>query len=340
MTLKEKYNATQFYSDLKAQNIAPVYLFYGEEDFLVKQFSEKLQKAVLQPGDEDFNLDIFYGNETDGATILNAAMAFPMMAEKRFVIVRDIHHLNDSGMQLLASYAEKPSPTTCLCLTSTKLNGTKSAVKKLKQFSKCIESKPLYDNQIPAWIQSHVKSRGYSISEEAASLLQINVGNSLRRLSSEIDKIELLKKEDKNITIKDIETIVGSTKEFNVFEFCDSVAALQNEKSLRIVNRLLELGESPIGVLVMLTRHYTILAKTKELAAKRASKMDMAKTLKVNPYFVDKYLQQARHYSREHLRHIFTLLLRADLQLKTSYQKPKLIIETLLFEILSAVQSE
>jgi DNA polymerase-3 subunit delta len=330
---KPKYNATQFYSELKAQNIAPVYLFYGEEDFLIKHYSERLKKAALQPGDEDFNLDILYGNDTDGATIVNTAMAFPMMAERRLVIVRDIHHLNDSGLELLAKYAEKPSPTTCLCLTTSKLNGTKSAVKKLKQFSKCIESKSLYDNQIPGWIQSHVKNRGYSISEEAATLLQINVGNSLRRLSSEVDKIELLKKEDKIISIKDIETIVGSTKEFNVFEFCDSVAARQNEKSLRIINRLLELGESPIGVIVMLTRHYTILTKTKELMAKRASKSDMAKTLKVNPYFVDKYLQQARLYSRDNLRHIFELLLRADQHLKTSYQKPKLVIESLLFEI-------
>ncbi len=335
MNQKTSYSATQFYSDLKAHNIAPVYLFYGEEDFLVKQYSDRLQKAVLQPGDEDFNLDIFYGNESDAAAVVNAALAFPMMAEKRLVVVRDIHFMNDSSMQLLVKYAERPSPTTCLCLTSSKLNGTKSVVKKLKQLARCIESKPLYDNQIPDWIQTHIMSRGYSISEEAATLLHINVGNSLRRLSSEIDKIELLKKDDKNITIEDIETIVGSTKEFNVFEFCDAVAARDNEKSLRIINRLLELGESPIGVLVMLTRHYTILTKTKELVTKRASKNDMASTLKVNPYFVDKYVSQARLYSRDNLRNIFQLLLQADQHLKTSYQKPKLVIESLLFEIYS-----
>ncbi len=331
----DKYSTTQFHADLKAQHIAPVYLFYGEEDFLIKQFAAAVQKAVLQPGDEDFNLDIFYGNETDGAAIVNAAMSFPMMAEKRLVVVRDIHHLNDSSMQLIAKYAEKPSESTCLCLTASKLNGTKSAVKKLKQFSKSLEAKRLYDNQIPGWIQTHVKNRGYSITEEAAGLLHINVGNSLRRISSEIDKIELLKKDDKKIVVEDIEAIVGSTKEFNVFEFCDSVAAKELEKSLRIVNRLLELGESPIGVLVMLTRHYTILTKTKEMLIKKASKGDMAKSLQVNPYFVDKYIQQARLYRRDHLQQIFEFLLVADRHLKMSYQKPKLIIESLLFEIYS-----
>lgn len=332
---KSKYTVSKFQADLKAQHIAPLYLFYGEEDFLVKQLIESLQNAVLQPGDEDFNLDVLYGSEADGAAIVNIAMSFPMMAERRLVLVKDFHQLDDKGLQLLVKYAEKPSPTTCLCLTSSKLAANKSGIKKLKQLAKSIETKRLYDNQIPAWIKTHVKERGYSISEEAASLLQINVGNSLRRLSSEIDKIELLKKEDKSISVTDVEAIVGATKEFNVFEFCDSVADGDMSKSLRILQRLLELGESPIGILVMLTRHFTIMIKAKEMVLKRASRNDMASALKINPYFIDKYISQSKKFRREQLQLVFQCLLLADRHLKSSYQKPKLIIESLLFEIYS-----
>ncbi|MBN1479148.1 DNA polymerase III subunit delta [candidate division KSB1 bacterium] len=330
-----KYTLTQFYADLKADKISQLYLFYGEEDFLVKQLVDALRKAVLQPGDEDFNLDVLYGNETDGAAIINAAMSFPMMAERRLVIVKDITLLNEKSLQLLVKYAEKPSKSTCLCLTSAKL-GNSATIKKLKELCKVIEARRLYDNQVLGWIKSHVKDRGYSISEEAASLLQINVGNSLRRLSSEIDKIELLTGA-KEITIRDVEAVVGSTKDYNVFEFCDAVAGKHLEKSLRILNRLLELGESPVGLLVMLSRHFTIIVKAKELLSKRSSKSDIAKELRINQYFVDKYIQQAQKYRRDQLQGIFQLLLSADQHLKTSYQKPKLVIESLLFEIYSTI---
>ncbi|MBN1464200.1 DNA polymerase III subunit delta [candidate division KSB1 bacterium] len=333
----DKYTSNQFYADLHDGRIALFYLFYGEEEFLIRRATDALQKAALQPGDEDFNLDVLYGSETDGATIINAAMSFPMMASRRLVIVKDFHHLDEKGHALLLKYAEKPSPSSCLCLTSSKYTGASGIIKKLAPYARVLEAKRLYDNQVPAWIRSHLKERGYTIAEEAATLLQMNVGNSLRRLSSEIDKIELLKKESRDITIEDVEAVVGATKEYNVFEFCDAVAGKDVEKSLRILYRLIELGESPVGLLVMLNRHFAILAKTKELALKRTAKEEMAKNLRVNHYFLDKYLQQAQKYRREQIQQIFQLMLTADAQLKMSYQKPRLTLETLLFEIFSSI---
>lgn len=330
-----KYTFTHFYAELNEKKISQLYLFYGEEDFLIQQLMEALIKAVLQPGDADFNLDILYGNETDGAAIVNAAMSFPMMAERRLVIVKDFTLLNEKSLQLLLKYAEKPSASTCLCLISAKL-GINAAMKRLKEICKTIEAKRLYDNQVPAWIKSFARERGYGISDQAASLLQINVGNSLRRLSSEIDKIELLIKANE-ITVDDVEAVVGATKEFNVFEFCDAVAGKQLEKSLRILNRLLELGESPVGLLVMLSRHFTIMAKAKELLLKRSTRSAIAKELHINHYFIDKYIQQTQKYRREQLQAIFQLMLTADQHLKSSYQKPKLVIESLLFEIYSTI---
>ncbi|MBN1560225.1 DNA polymerase III subunit delta [candidate division KSB1 bacterium] len=333
----EKYTIGNFYADLNLGKIAPLYLFFGEEEFLIGQMIDAVRKAALQPGDEDFNLNIYYGNETDGAAIVNAAMSFPLLAARRLVMVKDFHHLDDKSQSLLLKYAAKPSQTSCLCLTSCKFTAASGVIKKLAPHARAIEAKRLYDNQVPAWIKSHVRERGYTISEEAASLLQINVGNSLKRLSSEIDKIELLKKEKAAITVADIEAVVGATKEYNVFEFCDAVAGREVEKSLRILNRLLELGESPIGILVMLNRHFAIMTKTKELVLKGTAKAEMANSLKINRYFLDKYLLQAQKYRRDQLQQIFQLLLTADLHLKTSYQKPRLTLETLLYEIFSSI---
>jgi len=335
MTAKstEKYSPAKLHADLKKGIVAPLYLFFGQEDFLIDQWIDLVRKAVLQPGDEDFNLDLLYGNETDGAAVVNAAMSFPMMAERRLVVVKDFHHLKEKSINLIVAYAQKPSTSSCLVLTSTKLSGTNAAIKSLRKQCHTLEAKPLYDNHIPPWIKAHVKSRGLEISDQAVNLLQVNAGNSLRRLASEIDKIELLLKDRKNIGIEDIEAIVGTGREFNVFEFADAVAEKNQVKSLRVLNRLLELGESPIGLLVMLVRQYNIIIKAKEMALARAQKDEMSRTLRVNPYFVEKYIRQAGKYTRQQLGDVMQLLLKADQHLKSSYQKPRLILETLIFEI-------
>ncbi len=328
---KDKYTPARLKSDLKKGIVATVYLFYGQEDFLIEQWLKALQQAVLQPGDEDFNLDVLYGNETDGAAVVNIAMSFPMMAEKRMVVVKDFHHLSEKSLNLITAYIQKPSASSCLALTTTKLGGTNAVIKALAKYSKVLEAKPLYDNHVPAWVKAHVKERGFTISDEAITLLQLNAGNSLRRLSSEIDKIELLLKDRHEISVQDVEAIVGASKEFNVFEFADAVAEKNLPKSLRILNRLLELGESPIGILVMLTRHYTIIAKAKEMIISRMRKDEMGRALRVNPYFIDKYVRQAAKYNKSQLGDIFQLLLTADQHLKSSYQKPKLVLESLIF---------
>lgn len=331
--MSEKYSSTQFYKDIKAGHIAPMYVFHGNEEFILKQLTEALLRSALQPSEKDFNLDILYGNETDGATIVNTAMSYPMMAERRVVVVKQFHLLADKDLHLLYKYAEKPSTSSCLLLTSDKLTGLSSALKKLSPPAKIVEAKTLYDNQVPAWVKSHMKERGYTISDEAITLLQVNVGNSLRRLSSELDKIELRLQDTKDISVHDVEQVVGLTKEFNIFEFCDAVAEQNTQKSLRILNRLLELGESPVGILVMLTRHFTIIAKAKEMVIAQTRRDQISKALRINPYFVDKYLKQASKYKRDQLRHVFGMLLKADQYLKRSYQKPRLVLESLLFEI-------
>ena len=114
-------------------HFAPVYLFYGEEDFLIKKYEAEIKKKALEPGEDDFNLDIFYANEADGAKIINAASSYPIMATRRVVIARNIEQLSATSMQILAKYVQKPSETTCLVLTARKLDTKKKPLNIIKK---------------------------------------------------------------------------------------------------------------------------------------------------------------------------------------------------------------
>ncbi len=333
MSKTKSKNRNTLLNDLHQGHIAPIYLFYGEEDYLLKEFTEQVKKAALEQGAEDFNFDVYYASDVEGAVVVNAAMSVPMMTERRVVLVKNIQHFKSRSIDLLAAYSERPSPSTCLILVSEKFKSDTPSAKKLKKNSYHIEAKRLYDNQIPGWIKTYLKNQKFSITDGALQLLQVNTGNSLRTICSELDKIKLNLGDRTEITVQDVETVVGISREYNVFEFCDAVVERQIKKSIRIQARMLQLGESPIGLLVMLTRHFTILAKLNTMLRQRQTKPDISKRLKINPYFVDNYIRQARLYSQTQIMRAFELLLEADQQLKMSYQKPGLILENLIFKL-------
>ena len=327
-----KKNASELHKEFSKKKFDPVYIFYGTEDFIIEELTNSLLKNALNPGDQDFNLDMFYANEIEGSQIVNAAMSFPMMAERRVVVVKHIDQLAAKDIPLLAKYIQRPSPSTCLALTS-KTSLTKSGFSAIKKNCTTVETKPLYDNQIPAWVRTYLTKYNLTISEEAIRLLHASTGNNLRNIASEIEKIKLILGETTQIEVKHIEAIVGTSREYNIFELCDSIGLKNIEKSLRILSRMLQLGEQPTGIIAMINRHFVLLSKIKDMKATNHSNDAIAKTLKVHPFFVSNYITQSGKYNRTQLGKTFSFLLQADYQLKSSYQKPKLILETLLFQL-------
>ena len=313
----------------------PLYLFYGEEDFLLHEYSNRVLEIALEEGAEDFDYDLYYGSETEGAVIVNAAMSMPMLASRRIVLVRNAEFLNAKSITLLAKYSQNPSPTTCLILQFKTFKRTQKEQRSLFSNSYSVEARPLYDNQVPGWIKTYIKRQGFLITDEAVNFLHINIGNSLRSLASEVEKIKLNLGERREIKAEDVEAVVGVSREYNVFEFCDTIIERKLNKGLDIQSRMLQLGESPIGMLVMLTRHYTILLKLKYLLHQNKKKKEIVTELRLSPYFIDNYIRQSKLYSSAQLDQVFEHLLTADYQLKTSYQPPKLVMESLIFKLMT-----
>ncbi len=316
----------------KAGKFDPIYLFQGEEDFLIEQLCDHIVQYALSPQDHDFNLDILYASEIDGSQLINAVTSYPMMAERRLVLLKNLHQLDEKAQEMLAKYSEQPSPSSCLVMTATKIKANTPLSKSKKHFT-VFEAKKLYDNKIPDWIRSQLTPHKITITNEAVRLLLASTGNSLRNINVELEKILLQLDDRKEISVKDVERVVGVSKQYNIFELCDAVGNRNIGNGLAIANRMLQAGESAVGMLVMLTRHFFILARIKEYKAQRMQERDMARELKIHPYFLKNYLRQAGQYSRDQLRDAFSILLDADVNIKSSYQKPQMILELLVVKL-------
>jgi len=216
--------AKKILDKLKAKTFDPVYLLQGEETYYIDLISNYIEEHALSESEKGFNQVIVYGKDSPMATILTHARRFPMMAERQVVIVReaqDIPDLNkENGSKLLLDYLSRPSPTTVLvlCHKHKTLDKRRELGKKAEQLAVSATFKKPYDNQLSEFVLSYVKTKKYTIEDNAAQVLAEYVGNDLSRLANEVDKILISHDAKDAITTTEVMAKVGISREYNIFE--------------------------------------------------------------------------------------------------------------------------
>ena len=146
-------------------------------------------------------------------------------------------HKND--LDLFASYAEKPQPSTILVICHKggvlKSKPFTDALKSAKTGVVFISNKVREGRDLETMIVSYATSLGCNIDSKATSMLADHIGTDISRQFSELDKLAILS-EDKNITPLLIERNVGISKDFNNFELEDALARRNAAKVFRIVD--------------------------------------------------------------------------------------------------------
>lgn len=213
--------------DLKARKVAPVYYLMGEEDYYIDKLSDAIVNAVLTEDEKDFNLDIVYGAEVDIDKVIELAHAYPMMAEKRVVLVREAQAIR--SLEGLDTYLAHLTPTTVLvfCHKHGKLDARKAAAKALQQVGVVFESKRLFDNQLAPFISRYFSQHNVDIEPQAIQMLAGHVGSDLSRLTTEMDKLLLALNGNRVVGTALVEEQTGMSKDFNDFEL-QSALAMRN----------------------------------------------------------------------------------------------------------------
>ncbi|MEE4312549.1 MAG: DNA polymerase III subunit delta [candidate division KSB1 bacterium] len=326
-----RYN--EFIKHLQKGDIAPVYFFHGEEEFLIEEATQRIMEAVIQPDVREFNCDIFYGAETESLKVINIAKSFPMMAEKRLIVVKEVQKLSPAQLNHFAVYSENPVSSTCLILVAPTGQLRGKVYSKLKDNAVAVEFRPLYDNQVPLWVKQYVKSRGAEITDNAIIALQAFVGNKLLNIVNELTKIFLNLGERKQIDEDDVQFVVGFSKEYTIYHLLNAIGNKSLEESLLIMKRLLGFGEKPSGMIVRISNHFISLQKTMGMLNRRSSDTELARVTGVHPFFVKDLKSQVRNFSANQLEHAFALLMDADLNLKTSYQSNEMVMTLLVYHL-------
>jgi len=320
---------------LKRKNFHPVYFLWGKEDFFIEETIDLLIQEALETSERSFNLDVFYGSDADVRKVVAIARSYPLMAQRRVVVLREVEKLSDG--EILFSYLEHPSPTTCFVLVSQKADFRLNFYKMLKAKSFAVEATRLEEADMPQWIIERFKLYGKKISVETAEFLHTLVGMSLRDTHNEIKKLLVFVGDKASIEIDDVRSVVGFSRQYNVFELQRAIARKDLKQALEIVERMIEAGEHPIGTVASLTNFFRKVWLLPEVMNKKLNDYELSKAVGVSYRNIGDYRIAASKYSSEQIKICFKALCDADESLKSSGDH-KLVMTLMLYRMLRSEQ--
>ena len=310
-------DVTKIVSDIKNGDFKPVYFLMGEEPYYIDKISEFIENNVLTEEEKGFNQMVLYGRDVAVEEISDTAKRFPMMAERQVVIVKEAQDLSRT-IEKLVSYVENPQLSTILviCYKYKTIDKRKKLYKAIQKSGLIYDSKKLYENQVADWIRRVLLGKNYKIDTKAALMLVEFLGNDLSKISNELEKLMLVLPHNSTITPKDIEENIGISKDYNNFELRKAIGERNVVSSNKIINYFSQNQKAnPIVVTIsLLNSFFTQILIYHSLKDK--SKNSVARSLKVNPYFVSDYVTAAKNYPMRKVSQVIALLREADVKSK------------------------
>ena len=319
--------------DIKNKSLKKVYLLYGDEPYLVIYFRDLLVEAVLgkKPTDlsGDMNFSRFIGTAVDVKKMESSVGTMPFFAEKRVILAEGTGWFSKTNEEAAAMIKSIPDSSLVIFVEKEvdKRTATYKAVEKCGHVAFFAEQQL---EEIQKWIVAKVNAHHQKITNGAVDALIKCAGLNMTAISTELEKVYAFCAEKEFIGREDVEALCHVKAEDRVFDMIQYMATKKREEALKLYYDLLELRESPTGILSLIERQFRILIAVKPLAAKGMNKKAIADELDLKPFVVDKAMYQARFFSQEDLIEALKDTAEYDRQSKFGEISDRMAVELLL----------
>jgi DNA polymerase III subunit delta len=327
----------QIMTDLKNKIYKPIYFLMGEESFYIDKITDYIENNVLADAEKAFNQTIVYGRDTDALAIDNISKRYPMMASHQVVIVKEAQNLKD--IDKLQYYASRPLESTILVINYKykTLDKRKKVYKEIQSNGIVFESKKLYENQVPDWINKYLKTQGYTIDPVASTLLTEFLGTNLSKVSNELDKLIISMPKGSKISPKDIEENIGISKDYNNFELQNALVKKDVVKANQIINYF-DKNQRENPIILTISSLFTFFKRLLIYHfLKDKNPRSVASSLGINPYFVKDYQLAAKRYNPKKTVAVISWLRDYDMKSKgynNASAGPGDLLKELIFKII------
>ncbi len=312
------------------------YLFYGTETYLIKHYTEQLQKAILPSGTETMNLDMFEEKKATAQAIIDAGETLPFFHDKRLLMIRNSSFFQKNGRkeegEKLLDFIQDIPETTCMVFIEEKVEKTGKLYKAIAKMGQVVEFAPLKEKEMVAWLQKVCKAGGVILSNTMAyHLLQVT-DNHMENLEQELQKLIAYKGGTGEIEKQDIDTVCSVSLEAKVFDLVRAMGEKNAEKAVSVYRDLLTLKESPYMVLSLIARQFRMILTSALLSQEGDTQPEIAEKIGVRDFAVREYIKQSRNFTKEKLEKAIQDCLQTDIQIKSGNMAEDLAVELLLIQ--------
>ena len=322
--------------DLKTGKFKQIYLLYGEEAYLKKQYKERFVKAMLPVGDT-MNYACYEGKNTDIKEVIDLAETLPFFAERWLIMFEDTGFFKSSGSDL-ADYISDMPETTCFIFIENEVDKRSKLYKAVKAKGHIVELGVQDENTLRRWVQGLVKKEGKTMAQGDVAYFLNKVGTDMENITKELEKLVCYAMDRDVLTRTDIDAVCVTQITSHIFEMVNAVADKKQRKALDLYYELLALKEPPMRILFLLTREYRILFHVKALLKQGYGKNEIASKAGLHPFAAGRYMDQANRFHSKELRAVIEEGADIEQRVKTGLLTDHLAVELFLVKYSAAAQ--
>lgn len=315
--------------DIKTAQFNHIYLLYGEEAYLRKQYRDRLKEAII--GNDTMNYHYYEGKDITLSEIIDLAETMPFFAERRLIVMEN-SGLFKSGGEALAEYLGNPSETAYFIFVETEVDKRSKLYKMVAAKGYAAEFAVQDENTLKRWVLGMVKKEGKQISERTLLLFLEKAGNDMENIKAEAEKLFCYCMDRDVITEADVEAICTKQISGHIFDMVNAIADRKQRKALELYYELLTLKEPPMRIIFLIARQFNLLLQVKELSGKGYQGKTIGPKVGLPGFVAGKYVSQAARFQTAQLRRALESCVEAEEAVKTGRMNDTMSVELLIMQ--------
>lgn len=315
-------------NDIKMGQLKNVYLLYGTEDYLKRQYRDKLKHALVEP-DDTMNFSAYEGKDINPKELIDLSETLPFFKEKRMILVENSGFFKNSCDDL-AEYMSQVPESTCFVFVEEEVDKRSKLFKAASRAGSAVEFETPKEDMLVRWILGRMQREGKKITQSVMQLFLSKTGSDMENIDKELEKLICYTLDKTEISAADVEAICTGQTENKIFEMIDAISARNQKKALDLYYDLLALKEAPMRILFLIARQFQNLLLIKSMSAKGYPAVSIAKTAGMPSFAVQKNLRQAGAFKINQLKDAIEDCGQAEEDVKTGRMADQLAVELLI----------
>lgn len=314
--------------DIKNQDYKKVYLFYGEESYLKKQYRDKICQA-LHTDEDTMNFSRFEGKGLNEGEIIDLAETMPFFAERRIILLENTGFFKNKAEKLTDYIADLP-PYICMIFVEDEVDKRSRMYKAVQKAGRAVEFATQDANTLTRWVLGILKRENKRITKSDIELFFTKTGNDMGNIDKELEKLLCYTMGRDVVTAGDIEEICTVQIHNQIFDMVRAVSRRQQKKALGLYYDLLSLKEPPMKILALIAREFNMMLQVKSLYMEGCDVRTIAVRTGLRDFAVKKYLPLMQQYSQQQLEGAMEDCITTEADVKTGRLSDIMSVELLI----------